>query len=380
MSDTAAAPARAGLTVVIPCFNEADNIIPSYQEITAELGDHDLELLYVDDGSTDETLARVRALAGTDSRVQFISFTRNFGFEAAFSAGYRYARQPWVLHVDADQQFPAAEARKLIAAADQGYDAVFGVRTNRKDPLPRRWGTTAFHVLARWLRVELPRGATAFRLVRAPLARAVVDLRLGTPYFLATVPRLTSRYTTVAVGHRARQRGRSKVGYAFLARHAIELFVGYTRRLTTAASVGALLAAGCAALAGLGAAVGLLTGRAAAAAVFGLLAVVLVALSMTVRYLVAVGAGQPRPRLYYIREASLPVDPAELLFGDPRPAEPGPGGSGPGGSGSEGAGADESGPGGARAGASWAGDARIAQPRGPGQHGPAGALVEERAR
>jgi hypothetical protein len=316
----AASPAEVGLTVVIPCFNEAENIQPSYREITTDLGDYDLELLYVDDGSTDATLAEVRRLASTDPRVQFISFTRNFGFEAAFSAGYRYARRPWILHVDADQQFPAVEARKLIAAAETGYDAVFGVRTNRQDPVLRRWGTTAFHFIARrLLRIELPQGATAFRLVRTPLARAIVDLRLGTPYFLATVPRLTSRYTTVSVGHRARQRGESKVGYRFLATHAIELFVGFTRRLVTAASVGALLGAAGAALAAIAAAAGLLTGTAVWAVVLALLAVVLLTLSMTVRYLVAVGADQARPRLFYIREASLAVDDAELLFGEPTP-------------------------------------------------------------
>ena len=315
---TAAGPAEVGLTVVIPCYNEADNVSPAYEEITTKLAGYDLELLFVDDGSTDATLAEVRRLADRDPRVGFISFTRNFGFEAAFSAGYRYARRPWVLHVDADQQFPAAEARKLIDVAETGYDAVFGVRTNRQDPLPRRWGTAAFHFIAgRVLRIELPRGATAFRLVRTSLARAIVDLRMGSPYFLATVPRLTSRYTTVSVGHRARARGKSKVGYRFLATHAIELFIGYTRRLATLASAGALVGAVLAALAALSAAAGLLTGAGALAAVFALIMLALLTLATAVRYLVAVGADRARPRLFYIREASFPVDRAELLFGEP---------------------------------------------------------------
>ena len=322
------APAARGtiskLTVVVPCLNEFDNIEPSYQEIVTELKDYELELLYVDDGSTDGTLEAIRAIAERDDRVRYISFTRNFGFEAAFSAGYRYAGNSWVLHIDADQQFPAAEARKLIAEAERGYDAVFGVRTNRKDPLLRRWGTSAFHFIGRGvLRIEIPRGATAFRLVRTELAKRIVDLGLGTPYFLATVPRLTSRYTTVSVAHRARQRGRSKVGFGFLASHAVELFVGFTRRLTTAASATALAAAAIATLLGLGTATGLVGGTALGAATFLLLAPVLLVLSLVVRYLVVVGAGQPRPRQFYIRETNLTslVDEADLLMSTaPEPA------------------------------------------------------------
>ncbi|WP_024875583.1 glycosyltransferase family 2 protein [Saccharomonospora piscinae] len=308
-------PDQTGLTVVIPCYNEVDNLAHSYAEIVAELGEFDLELIYVDDGSTDGSLDVIRELATSDPRVRYLSFTRNFGFEAAFSAGYRYASKAWVLHIDADQQFPAAEAHKLIAAAKAGYDAVFGVRTNRQDPMLRRWGTAAFHFLGRRvLRIEIPRGATAFRLVRSELARRIVDLRLGTPYFLATVPRLTNRYTTVPVAHRARERGESKVGMSFLSSHAIELFVGFSRRLSTAASVACLLASGIAVLLGVAGATGLLGGTALTATLLVLLAVGLTALSLTVRSLVVVGAGQPRPRQYYVREASVAVDEADLLL------------------------------------------------------------------
>lgn len=308
MTDAAESPARTGLTVVIPCYNEADNIQPSYREILAELGTLDLEIIYVDDGSTDGTLEAIRRIAESDPRVQYISFTRNFGFEAAFSAGYRYASRPWILHIDADQQFPAAEAWVLIEAAEHGHDAVFGVRTNRQDPRLRRWGTAAFHYIGRRiLRIEIPRGATAFRLVRSDLAREIVDLRLPTPYFLATVPRLTNRYTTVPVRHRPRTRGESKVGFGFLSAHAVELFVGFSSRPTTAASIGTLLSGLLALLLAAASAAGLVGGHAIAAVLLLLLAVVLFTLSLTVRHLVVLGGGQARPRQFYIRESTLPV-------------------------------------------------------------------------
>jgi len=305
------------LSVVVPCFNEADNIIPGYREIVDELaGDLDLELIYVDDGSTDRTLDTIKELAARDPRVHFLSFTRNYGFEAAFSAGYRYARRPWILHLDADQQFPAAEARRLIAAADGGLDAVFGVRVQRRDPASRRLATGLFQIIARGLlRIELPPGATAFRLVRSDLAREVVGLRLGTPYFLATVPRLTNRYGVVPVAHRPRVRGRSKVRVGALARHAVELFIGHSSRPSTATSVLALTVALTALGLALGVGLGGLGVRAALAAVLVVLAVVLLGTAFLARMLLAVSAGQPRPRLYYVREANLPVDAADLLCG-----------------------------------------------------------------
>lgn len=325
MSKLPALPTDTGLSVVIPCYNEVDNVEHVCAEVFAELGDLDLELIFVDDGSRDGTLDVVKRLADSDPRVRYISFTRNFGFEAAFSAGYRYASRPWILHLDADQQFPAAEARKLIEVAADGYDAVFGVRNDRKDPLVRRLGTGAFHFLAaKVLRIELPKDATAFRLVRTSLARAIVDLRLGTPYFLATVPRMTSRYTTVPVGHRARQRGESKVGIRWLAAHALSLFISVGRRLTTLASVTALFAGGLALLLALGVATGLVNPAASGTALFVLLATVFGILALTVRFLVAIAADQARPRMFYVREATVPIDAEDLLFDTAEPALPAP--------------------------------------------------------
>lgn len=303
------------LTAVVPCYNEAESIASTYAEIVRDLGGYDLEVLFVDDGSTDGTLAALRELAATDPRVRYLSFSRNFGFEAAFSAGYRYAGMPWVLHLDADLQFPPAAAHALVAAAQQGNDAVFGVRTERHDPWPRRWGAVAYHAIARRvMRIELPPGATTFRLVRSELARRVVDLRLGTPFFLGTVTRMTNRYTCVPVPHRPRQQGRSKFRLGRLVGHALELYVGFSRRLAALAALLALVSAVVAGLVALAVIVGL--GSAWDAVVTGLVAQVvgLVASAVLLRYVWLVADATPRPALFYVREANIPVDPSDLLY------------------------------------------------------------------
>jgi polyisoprenyl-phosphate glycosyltransferase len=304
---------RFSLTVVVPCLNEEDNVEPAYREIITELGQYDdLEVLFVDDGSTDGTLARIRALAADDPAVSYLSFTRNFGLEAAFSAGYRYARHPWVLHLDADLQFPPAEAHKLVSRAQQGYDAVFGVRVGRQDRWFRKVASTLHERIARVLGIELPPGGTTFRLVRTELARRIVDLRLGTPYFLATLPRLTRHWTTVPIAHRPRLRGAPKVTVRGLARHAIELFmsfsvrpIGFAGAVCLAAAVVAALAAALALVPGGGRLAGALAGLALAGGLF--------ALAVVARYLVHIAHSQPRMPQFLVREATVPVRAEELL-------------------------------------------------------------------
>lgn len=316
MSTDNPSPAAFGLSVVIPCLDEAPNIDTVYRAVVAELGRYDLEVLFVDDGSTDDTLTVIRRLAAADPRVEYLSFARNFGFEAAFSAGYRYASRPWVLHVDADLQFPPAEAHKLVALADPAHDAVFGIRAVRRDSWPRRVGATVSHLVAhRLLGIEIPRGVTTFRLVRTSLARQVVDLGLGTPYFLATLLRMTSHYATVATVHQPRVAGASKFTLPGLARHAIELFVGFSNRIATAVAMAAMVTAAITALSAALALLGVIGVLGALAITLGAVTVALLGIAAAIRYLVLVNSGQPRVGLFYVRESSLAVRAADHLYG-----------------------------------------------------------------
>jgi hypothetical protein len=305
-----------GLTVVIPCLNEEGNIAAVYREVVTELARYaPLEVLFVDDGSTDGTLAEIKDLASRDARVAYLSFTRNFGFEAAFSAGYRYAHQPWILHLDADLQFPPSTAHSMVAQARLGYDAVFGVRTQRHDPWHRRLASRTHDLISRrLLRIEMPMHATSFRLVRTSLARTIVDLDLGTPYFLATVPRMTRRWTTVPTGHQARAHGQSKVTFGGLARHALGLFLGFSARpLLTA--VGAGLVASVAFVVAV--VLGVTGATEAAVAGIGLGGVLLAwAVAMLSGSLLIVRKDQRRTPSFLIAEANFDVRPADDLRHD----------------------------------------------------------------
>jgi polyisoprenyl-phosphate glycosyltransferase len=234
-----------GLTVLLPCFNEAERVEAAWAAIDAALGSvPGMELLIVDDGSTDETLAKIRRIAAADARVRYLSFSRNFGLEAAQEAGFRHASREWLVQLDADLQSPPAEAHKLLDAARDGrYDVVFGIRENRRDPWVRRLGSRSLGGIARrLLGIDLPAGASVFRVIHTPVARRLAALELGAPYTVASIVMIGARYTCVPTSHRRRE-GRSRWRPGRLVGHTFELFFGYSwRPLNAAYLVAALLA------------------------------------------------------------------------------------------------------------------------------------------
>lgn len=316
--------ASTGLTVLVPCLNEGAGVRRLHAEVTAALaGIDELELLLVDDGSTDDTLAQIRALAAADPRVRYLSLTCNGGLEAAQAAGYRYASKPWTAQLDCDLQCPPSEIPKLLAKAGQGYDIVFGIREHRQDPLWRRWASSAQHWLARRaFGIELPVGATTFRVVRTGVAQTVGELRHGLPYFLATVTRLGARYACVPVAHRGRLAGGLRFRLTRLFGDTFALLFGHSwRPLNGGYLVAALGLAGALALAVLGLA-GLAGPGLLGAGAVVLAGTALATVAVVGRYLHRLLLDQQRIRPYYIREANLPIYPEDRLDGGREPVPP----------------------------------------------------------
>jgi polyisoprenyl-phosphate glycosyltransferase len=123
------------VSIVIPAFNEALAIDACYAGIVHELAlepDYDFEIIFVNDGSTDHTVEAIRALAGRDGRVGLVDLSRNFGKEAALTAGLDHARGDAVVVLDADLQDPPSLIREFIAEWRNGYDVVYAQRTHRE--------------------------------------------------------------------------------------------------------------------------------------------------------------------------------------------------------------------------------------------------------
>jgi len=138
---------KIDLSVVIPLYDEAENLSPLFARLREELGKLDLnwEVIFVDDGSDDDSLARMREIKAASDRVKIIQFRRNFGKSAALSAGFKLVRGDKVVIMDADLQDDPNEIPSLLEKIDQGFDLVSGWRIKRHDRLVKRYTSRIFN-------------------------------------------------------------------------------------------------------------------------------------------------------------------------------------------------------------------------------------------
>jgi len=168
------------LSLVVPCYNEVEVVTRFHEALSRELvaTGRPYEIVYVDDGSTDGTLDALVGLAATDETVRYLSFSRNFGKEAAMLAGLRYAEGDAVVIMDADLQHPPELIGRMLEQYERGFDQVIARRTRTGDPATRTLFARAYYwLINRWADVELVDGVGDFRL----LSRRAVDglLELG---------------------------------------------------------------------------------------------------------------------------------------------------------------------------------------------------------
>jgi glycosyltransferase involved in cell wall biosynthesis len=171
---------RPALTIIVPVKDEEDAIAPFVDRVSAVLAGLDdpaaqaWEILFIDDGSSDATLAAIIAMNAADPRVRGISLSRNFGKEAALSAGLDHATGDAVIPIDVDLQDPPEVIGEMLREWRGGHDVVYGVRRNRdSDSLPKRLTADLYYRAHNWLSADkIPEHAGDFRL----LDRKVVDV------------------------------------------------------------------------------------------------------------------------------------------------------------------------------------------------------------
>ena len=218
--------AHPELSVVVPVFNEGENIealvgalVPVLEGCVASF-----EIVFVDDGSRDDTLARIRQAATTDSRLRAVSFSRNFGKEIALAAGLDHAQGRAVVMIDADLQHPPETIATFVAKWREGYDMVYGQRVDRSTDGPiRRWMTEKFYTLfARFGETPLPPGAGDYRLMDRKVVEAL--RRLGEQARFSKGLYAWVGFKSIGVPFEVQERlhGTSKWGYRQLTRFAFD--------------------------------------------------------------------------------------------------------------------------------------------------------------
>ena len=170
------------ISIVVPCHNEEEMVPIFHKEITAvseQLPDAVFEMIFVNDGSKDATLAELKRLASLDERVHYLSFSRNFGKEAAMVAGLRHATGNYVAVMDADLQDPPALLVEMVALIRTGeYDCIGTKRVDRKGEPPIRsfFARQFYQLINRSSDTEIVDGARDFRLMTRQMVDAVLEM------------------------------------------------------------------------------------------------------------------------------------------------------------------------------------------------------------
>ena len=170
------------ISIVVPCHNEEEMVPIFHKEITAvsdQLPDAVFEMIFVNDGSKDATLAELKRLASLDERVHYLSFSRNFGKEAAMVAGLRHATGNYVAVMDADLQDPPAMLVEMVALIRTGeYDCIGTKRLDRKGEPPIRsfFARQFYQLINRISDTEIVDGARDFRLMTRQMVDAVLEM------------------------------------------------------------------------------------------------------------------------------------------------------------------------------------------------------------
>lgn len=170
------------ISIVVPCHNEEEMVPIFHKEITAvseQLPDAVFEMIFVNDGSKDATLAELKRVASLDERVHYLSFSRNFGKEAAMVAGLRHATGNYVAVMDADLQDPPALLVEMVALIRTGeYDCIGTKRVDRKGEPPIRsfFARQFYQLINRISDTEIVDGARDFRLMTRQMVDAVLEM------------------------------------------------------------------------------------------------------------------------------------------------------------------------------------------------------------
>jgi len=218
---------RPEISVVIPLRNESPNVDELHKELTSVLQGfgRPFEILAIDDGSTDDTFARLAALQRTDRRLRVIRFRRNFGQTAAFAAGFAYARGRYIVTSDGDLQNDPHDIPGMIEILERGSDIVAGWRQDRKDPfLSRRLPSMiANAIISSSTGVKLHDYGCSLKVFRAEVVKPLKLYGEMHRFLPAIASEMGVTIVEKVVNHRPRRHGSSKYGISRTIRVVLDL-------------------------------------------------------------------------------------------------------------------------------------------------------------
>lgn len=235
------------ISVIVPCYNEEESLPLFYKEINKvinKMKEVSFELIFIDDGSSDKTLDIIKKLSKDDKNVRYISFSRNFGKEAAIYAGLEYSIGDYITLLDVDLQDPPKLIERMYKIITTEDVDIVALKTDahKEYGIVRRFFTNCYYkLISRLSKVEMVPGARDFRLMTRQVVNAVLELKEYNRYSkgIFSFVGFKTKWLTYEVPKRVA--GNSKWSFFKLFTYAIDAIIGYsTVPLTIAVIIGVL--------------------------------------------------------------------------------------------------------------------------------------------
>lgn len=237
------------ISIIVPCYNEEESIPLFYNEITSVLRklDVDYEILFINDGSSDHTLDILKKLSDSDKHILYLSFSRNFGKEAAMFAGFQNVHGDYIAIMDADLQDPPSLLPGMLEYLESGqYDSVATCRTDREgEPPIRSWFARRFYKLInRFSDVDIVDGARDFRLMKRDMVDAIIAMSEYNRFSKGIFGWVGFRTKWLSYENTERAAGETKWSFWKLFRYAIDGIISFSQMpLNLASWIGTFMTA-----------------------------------------------------------------------------------------------------------------------------------------
>lgn len=220
------------ISIVVPCYNEESNINSFYEEMIKTLEkvkeNYSYEIIFVNDGSNDQTEVEVKKIRKTDKNVILISFSRNFGKEAAIYAGLNNATGDLVALIDADLQHPPITILEMIKGINEGYDVVATKRKNRKgEPVIKSAFSKLFYKMMRMF-IPIEKNVQDFRLMKKEVVDAILSLKEYNRFSKGIFTWVGFNIKYIEIENIERKAGKTKWSFKKLFSYAIEGITSFT--------------------------------------------------------------------------------------------------------------------------------------------------------
>ncbi len=201
------------ISAIVPVYNEDSNIAVIAKEIIKYIGKkYDYEIIFIDDGSTDKSLSMIEALSKRNSKIKFLSFSRNFGHQVALKAGIDYSNSDCVIMIDADLQHPPQYIKQMLDKWEQGYDVVNSKRIGKHNiPALKNLTSKLFYALINSLSdVNILQGGADFRLIDKKVVKVIQSLNESTYFLRGLIPWSGFKSTVISYEIGKRHSGETK--------------------------------------------------------------------------------------------------------------------------------------------------------------------------